>query len=310
MSKFPPQFKKQDQSKKQGLFLDLCYDQAFKTYFKSNSYVLRSFLKHFLPLPKGRKIEKVKNIDPFIEPETERGKQAILDLKVQLDNKEWVNVEMQIVKPQGFKRRILYYLAKIFVGPLLKGEEYKELYPAYSLVFTAFDMFKDQKDYIHSFSMRSNKPPFFRFSPDLNVTVVELSKFLSKKPDTLVDMPDLWCYLLKESGDMDMKRAGALAKKGEEMKQATDHLIQLSKDEKLKLYREAQTKQKWDRLARDELVREEGMEKGKKEGMQEGIQQGMEKLVLNMLKEGTEISFISKVSGWTIDRILKLKDKN
>ena len=109
---------------------------------------------------------------------------------------------------------------------------------------------------------------------------------------------------------MDMKRVGVLTKKGGKMQKKktveTDHFIKLTKKQKIMLYKEAQEKQKWDRLARDELVREEGIEKGKKEG----IQQGMEKLVLNMLKEGAEISFISKVSGWTREQILKLKDKN
>ena len=66
---------------------------------------------------------------------------------------------------------------------------------------------------------------------------MELIKFLEKNPKNLVDRKAAWCYLLKESGSMSMKEAQILAETGEDMKQATDHLIQLSKDEKAMLMR-------------------------------------------------------------------------
>ena len=89
--------------KKKGPFLDLCHDRAFKLYFKSNPLVLRSLLESFLPLPKGRKIKSVKTIDPFMESRDEEGKQAVLDLRVQLDSQEWVNVEMQLFHQSGLR---------------------------------------------------------------------------------------------------------------------------------------------------------------------------------------------------------------
>ena len=231
-----------------------------------------------------------------MEPQEETGKQAVLDLRVQLDNQEWVNVEMQAFPQKGFKRRILYYLARLFAGFLLKGEEYASIYPAYSLVFTDFNMFKSHKPLIHSFSIRSDKHPFFLFSNDLRVTVIELSKFFSKSPETLVDIQSLWCYLLKESGVMDMKSVRILSKKGEEMKMATDHLIMLSKDQKLKLYKEARMMEKADHLAREAYVRDEG------------IQQGVQQVVLNMLKEQADMDFICKVTGLSEQEINKLKN--
>ena len=313
-------------TKQQGPFVNLCRDKAFKRYFKSNLLLLRSLLESFLPLPKGRKIQEIRVIDSAIEPRREEGKQSILDLKVKLDNQELVNVEMQVFPKRGFVRRALYYVAGLFTGFLQKGKNYTDIHPAYSLIFTGFDMFKDREDYIHSFSMRSDKPPFFRFSDDLSITVVELSKFLDKNPDNLVDMKALWCYLLKESGGMSMKEAHILAEKGEDMKQATDHLIHLSKAEKDMLYEEALLREEADRRAREDYVRDEGIEQGMQQGIKQGVQQGIEQgmqqgmekgrqeekeqLVLNMLREGADISFISKVSGWTKEKIFQLKIKD
>ena len=289
---------------KKSPFLNLCEDRAFKSFFKTNLSLLRSLLETFLPLPKGRKIENIQLVDPIIESQKEDGKQVILDLRVQLDNKEWVNVEMQAFPQKGFEKRSVYYLTRMFGGFLPKGEKYTEIHSAYSLIFAGFLMFKSSEDHIHSFSLRSDKHPFFRLSDALNITVVELSKFLEKNPENLVDMRASWCYLLKESGDMSMKEAQILSEKGEDMKQATDNLIRLSKDEKAMLYEEGLFREKADRLAREDYVREEGMEKGRQEGRQDRDRE----VVLNMLRNNLNISLICKVTGLSLEEIKKLQN--
>ena len=273
---------------KKGPFLNLCEDRSFKNFFKTNLSLLRSLLETFLPLPKGRKIENIQLVDPIIESQKEDGKQVILDLRVQLDNKEWVNVEMQAFPQKYFEKRSVYYLTRMFGGFLPKGEKYKKIHSAYSLIFAGFIMLKDSEDYIHSFSLRSDKPPFLRLSDDLNLTLVELIKFLEKSPKNLVDRKAAWCYFLKESGNMSMKEAQILAETGEDMKQATDHLIRLSKDEKAMLYEEGLFREKADRLAREDYVREEGMEKGMEKGMETGMEKGMEKGIQQGRQEGRQ----------------------
>ena len=321
---------------RKGPFLNLCEDRIFRFFLKSDPSLslLRSLLETFLPLPKGRKIRKIKIVDPVIESQKKGGKQVILDLRVQLDNKEWVNVEMQAFPQEGFLKRAIYYLTKIFGGLLPKGEKYTEIHSAYSLIFAGFVMFKDSEDHIHTFSLRSDKHPFRRLSDALNITVVELVKFLEKNPKNLVDMKAAWCYLLKESGGMSMKEAQILSEKGEDMKQATDHLIRLSKDEKAMLYEEALFKEKADRLSREDYVRkegrQEGMQQGRQEGMQQGRQEGMQQgrqegieqgmqqgrqdrdreVVLNMLQKGLDISLISEVTGLSPEEIKKLRNGN
>ncbi|MCY4524134.1 MAG: Rpn family recombination-promoting nuclease/putative transposase [Halobacteriovoraceae bacterium] len=61
-----------------------------------------------------------------------------------------------------------------------------------------------------------------------------------------------------------------------------------------------------------EKGREEGMEKGREEGMEKGREEGMKKerktMALKLLQEGMEISFVSKVSGLTIEEIKSLED--
>ena len=53
---------------------------------------------------------------------------------------------------------------------------------------------------------------------------------------------------------------------------------------------------------------QEGIQKGRQEGRQEGIQKGIQKVVLSMLQEKADISFVSKVTGLSEDEIKKLKN--
>lgn len=57
-------------------------------------------------------------------------------------------------------------------------------------------------------------------------------------------------------------------------------------------------------------IRQVIKEKGIWEGMQKGRQEGMQKVVLNMLKKKTDISFISEVTGLSAKEIKKLKNSS
>ena len=93
---------------------------------------------------------------------------------------------------------------------------------------------------------------------------------------------------------------------------ATDHLIRLSKDQKLKLYKEARMMEKADHLAREAYVRDEGIQQGIQRGIQqgrvEGMQQERQQVVLNMLKKSADMDFISEVTGLSQAKINKLKN--
>ena len=95
---------------------------------------------------------------------------------------------------------------------------------------------------------------------------------------------------------MSMKEAQVLAEKGEDMKQATDHLIQLSKEQKAMLYEEGLVREEAIRLSREDYVRKEGRQEEKRQ------------VILNMLKKGLDTSLISEVTGLSPEEIKKLQN--
>ena len=345
--------------KTQNQFLNLTQDLMFKIYFSKDKQVLLSLLKTFLPLPSGKTIKDVsfleitdqqtysakqvlfgkknKNApleqtkeqqltikDSSLYPDIATNKQIVMDLRVQLNTEEKINVEMQSVLKKGFLNRVLFYWAKLFTENLKKAEDYHQLCPAYSLIFTDFAVFEpkadrykttDPSNIITAFSLRSDKKPHFMLNNQLKIVFVELSKFNISSDinlPNLFDFQKLWCYILKRSKNISQKECEILSKKGEEMKRAMEHLQDLSQDEEVRRWEEAREKFIRDQRAEKAYAFDEGMEKGmqkgRAEGMEKGMQKGMQAVALNMLKSNFKLSVISKITGLSEAEIEKLKN--
>ena len=289
---------KHQTTKNRSLFLNLTQDLMFKNYFKLNKNVLKSLLKAFLPLPENSSIKEVFILDPLVPFLSQEEKSSLMDMRVQLDSGELVNVEMQAFPHKSFTKRILLYWAKNYGSKT--REKYEKLCPAYSLIFNAYDLFSEADHFYTSFSIRSDKSPCFCFDEGLRIVTVELSKFRQRDPTALLDLREEWCYLLKESGKMGEREGKELSSKGQEMEEAMFHLKELSREESLRLVEEAREKAWKDQAARED----DSFNRGKAQGRI----QGKKDLILSMLKNGLEMSLISKITGFSEKEISKLKE--
>ena len=279
-------------------------DKVFKNFFKNNQKPLISLLESFLPLPKSRKIKEVKVLDSLLSDAGKLSdkKETVMDLRLRLDNNEFVNVEMQLHNHRSFITRMFFYGFRNYSSQLHEGDEYKELYPSYSLVFCDFDLFKDEegdkKRFYRSCSFREDHFPHRVVSQDFRVIFVELTK-CEKNIENLLDFRQAWCYVLNhlpEMGEEDRKR---FASKNKQMEELMDWTRPLTAEESDLIIAEAMEKQRRDRVAQDEFVFEQGMEKGRIEERQE--------VALNMLNEKVDLAVTSKVTGLSIEELKKLK---
>ena len=287
-------------------------DVNFKYFFKNNERALRSLLTHFLPLPKKRSIKTVKIEDSLLPPVKLKDKVSIMDIRLTLDTGEFVNVEMQMCNDRAFIERVLFYWAKNYTLQLKEGESYKKLIPVYSLIFCDFNLFSDKGDFYKSFSIRLDKSPHTALNKHLRVVFVELRKFKKKKIRSLLDSRDGWCYVIRWFEGMGERERALFGKRSKEMGEIMDWTRPLTSEEQQQLLAEAREKYRRDRLARDEHVFEQGMEKGKvagiAEGMEKGMEKGMQAVALSMLKKHLDVSLISEMTGLSIGEIKKLKN--
>lgn len=160
--------------------------------------------------------------------------------------------------------------------------------------------FASVNDYYHVCNIRRTKPPEILMSKMIQFVIVELGKF-DKDTKTLYNVRDSWCYLLKNSSQMNHLEYKSLLEQGGDMAKAVSHLWNLSQDEILREYTQALEKREIDRISREDEVREQGIE--------EGRQKERQSFILNMLKDKMSIQSIIKYTGMSEERILEIQKK-
>ena len=251
--------------------------------------------------------------DSAIYPDSYGAKQIALDLLVKLNTGERVNIELQSLPQECFFERILFYWKRMYGRDLQKRDHYNRLKPAYSLVFTNFSLFEGlSKDFLNSFSIRSDKPPHFLPTKHYKTIVVDLklfSKQLGKNPKNLVDMMHLWCYFISKSASL-TKSDFKILNQHEVFKVAKDVLTSLSIESDLRFQEIQREKAIRDSFSFTKDATENALKRGRlegrEEGLQKGLQKGMQAVALKMLKAKVEISFIAKMTGLSEAEIKKL----
>ena len=206
----------------------------------------------------------------------------VLDLNVKLSSGENVNIEMQSTYQGGFKYRILSYWSMLYNQDTDRGDDYSNLNPTYSLIFTNFTVFKGNSDHINVMELTNPRKPEYDMDMPMKLVVVELNKF-KKSYRNLVDMAERWCYIMRHAETLTAKQEAYLLQDGG-TKMGLEYLEEISKDKKL--YWEALRRKK--DLIAIQLDRREVLEEGMQEGRVQGMQEGQRGIALNMLQKGYE----------------------
>ncbi len=242
--------------------------------------------------------------DTSIPPDKPHGRSVILDLNFKLSSGENVNIEMQTAYEKSFTFRTLYYWAMLYGQDIDRGDEFSNLNPTYSLIFTDFTLFKRKRNCISVFEFVDRKELEYRANIPMTLVTVELNKF-KKSYHELIDMAEKWCYIIKHSAHLTAEAVAYLSQDGG-MKMALEHLEEISKDDQL--YWDAMARKK-DRvaiqLAKSDAL-EEGIRKGMKAGRVQGMQEQQRGIALSMLQKGLDVSLISEVTGLSVAEIGQL----
>ena len=320
-------------------FIDLTNDRNFKLFFSRNKEVLLSLLKTFLPLPEKKSIQSVEIIsdkraentaeeekqstatkqsltlkDSALYPFSIGGKQSILDLNIQLNTGEKVDVEMQATNQPHFSKRVVFYWARLHAMGLNMSEDYAQLHPTYSLVFTTFPVLAEEKErqLINAFSIRSDRHPHSLLNSQLQMMFIDLGCF-KKDIRQELDKKDQWCYFIKNAGRLSRDQLKLLSTKGEDMAKAVGLFDNVSARDLEWLRKRTEERAHWDKISMQAEARRKGHAEGKAqghaEGMEKGHAEGTQAVALNLLKEQVDIALICKVTGLSEEQVHKLKSQ-
>ena len=118
-------------------FLDPKTDFAFKKIFGSaeSKPILIEFL-NALVYDSQPIVQDLEILDPYQAPQLQGVKDTFLDVKAQLADGTMVLIEMQVLNPLDFNKRVLYNVAKAYSLQLQRGQGYSRLSPVIGFTMT------------------------------------------------------------------------------------------------------------------------------------------------------------------------------
>ena len=217
-------------------------DIMFKAFFtrKENE----EFLKEFLESVLGEKI-KIKKVlhDVRLDQFTKNEKFGILDLGVELENGEFINIEIQLRDNHNIEKRTTFYASKKITEQLGAGEEFIKL----KTVRVA------------------EKHREYELNNDVKYYYIELSKFRKENPDMTQIINHWLSFIDMERGDL-LEMA---SEKNEKIKKAIENYEVLTGDEEVKRLAELKQMAKFEEQSALQCAREEGKEEGREQGKKE-----------------------------------------
>ena len=164
-------------------YLDPKADLTFKKIFGEHPDLVMSLLNALLPLENGKEICDIHYLSPERVPRTEEGKDRIVDVYCETNDKRQFIVEMQMYWSTNFMQRVLFNSSKVYVGQLKQGADYENLQPVYSLNLID-DIFEPKMEEFYHYYRLVHDKDTKKVIDGFHLVFVELKKF---KPKTMAE---------------------------------------------------------------------------------------------------------------------------
>ena len=293
----------------EGQLLPLTSDYVFKRIFgqEENKQALKDFLESILE----EEILKIEIKNPEIPKNFYDSKYGVLDLKVTLNDKSIVDVEMQMKNEHNIEQRDTFYLASNYVNELKEGEPYTNCKKSIVINILNF-MYYNRNEY-HSVARMIFEEPKEEEKVEmgykeedrymtkyLEVHIIELPKFKIKNPKMHTKLEE-WLWLFIGSDE----KVSEASKKNKEIEKIKKKLASMSLSPEERNNYEYRL-----RAIRDEAdAIEYKTKQAKEEGIKEGLEQGIEQTAKEMLKNNFTIEQIETITKLTKEEIERLKNE-
>jgi predicted transposase/invertase (TIGR01784 family) len=258
-------------------FADPKTDFVFKRIFGAEAHkdVLIALLNHLLELEGEHRILEVQRLSNEQHVAVPELKLSIVDVKCTDASGRRFVVEMQVLKVEGFEKRVVYNASKAYVMQLRNGDEYPTLCDVVGVTICNFKLWPDKdKSGQHQVPMLSRwrmqeQHGGEKGLPQVQYVFLELPKYAAgNAPQTLVDK---WAYFFREAKNLDVVPPALSEGPFREALEVTRKTA--FTPEEWELYERAKMAEQ---DARGALViaHEEGKEEGHKSGLAEGKAEG------------------------------------
>lgn len=222
--------------------------------------------------------------------EQEDDKLGILDIIAKVNEKEYCNIEMQLVDTGEIRERILYYWSKIYARQLKKGQKYRELEKTIVILIANFEIkgLEDLK-YHTEWKIMDKETQKVILTDKFELRIIELPKIKEEEQEELID----WLLFLENPQS---ERVKTKMEENEELKEAVEKLEGMSEDDYMQRIADLREKAILDYNS--------GMDTALRKGIAEGEKKAKLETAKKMLEKGMNIDTIAEVTGLSKEEIV------
>ena len=200
-------------------------DYMFRAILQKDKQVLKALIAALLH-QKKESIHDVAITNPIELGTTISNKDFKQNIRVNLNNEQLIDLEMQMSNEYNWSERSISYAARSF-DQLNSGEEYKEVLPVHSIGFLNFTLFEDQPEFFATYELR-NKKTGHLYSSKFSIHVLDLTRIdLATAEDQNYEI-DRWAKLFKAKTWEELRM---IAKNNPDLLQASNDLYTVNADE-------------------------------------------------------------------------------
>lgn len=253
-------------------------DPIFKALFTSEDEKSKEALKDLISTCIKQKVDSVQVVsnEPAVEMVGER--QIRYDINCVINNGEKINVEMTLFPSVGERKRIEYYLCKLFSSQKTSGMKWDMLTNVYQISIIGEEkLFPTDKKLVHRFE-QFDKENQLSFDGSTRIITIELKKLKEIKDsiNTKLDSIESWATFFKYANKIDKRTIINNVAKGERgVNMALQVLKSLSKDEKMRMLAISEEKRLTDYQIDLNTEKDFSFRKGREEGHKSGLEEGM-----------------------------------
>ena len=234
-------------------------------------------------------------LDKDFEPTTASGKLSRLDIRAVLDTGTQIDIEVQICREKYMSERSLYYWSRMYSNQLNKGNKYKSLKPAISIIILDFDHLTNEANWHNSCHITIDASKRI-LTNHLEMHFLEIPKIKISDVKKFKKLDAWGAYL---TGKRSQKDIEVLMMSNPAIKKALEYENYFTNDDVLRREYEK----------REDAIRDENSRLGN--AIDEGIEIGLEKAkrlgIINGLKSNIDVNIISAITGASIDTIEQIK---
>lgn len=284
------------------LLLSPKYDAVFHALFRKGNENITKELIQDITERKYKIIDMDKNV--IMYDENVESKNEVLDLKVELDDGEICNLEIQLANKKNFKERMLDYWARLYSGQLKKGDNYTKLKRTILIAIVNFNIKEFINEEYHTkWKIREERNKELILTNDFEIHIIEIEKAIKSLKENKQDKIAQWMSFFDNPNSMEVK---VMSEENEDINEALEQLRRLSSNKQLREIIEREERIERDRRAELQFAIEEGLEQGREKGIKEGIKKEKKNIINKFLEKGMKIEEISELLEMTKEEIENL----